>query len=209
MELKTNAAVRDFKTSQQDIALVKQIQSTGPEAKLPLLVASSSLYLIDANQPNATLKTLPAFATPTSNIIPSTKNTDLIYVYSSGDRNVSIISVSKAKTVALLVAQSNVKKFTLCADESVAAIVTENGAVELFVDPLALIPSAESTSSTAAGAKSRSRKNLAVVSLSPTSRVVVMRPAPPTKNSAPLTTKQNPNFVFPSKTHSSQKTTLT
>lgn len=188
--LKTNAAVRDFKTSQQDIALVKQIQSTGPEAKLPLLVASSSLYLIDANQPNATLKTLPAFATPTSNIIPSTKNTDLIYVYSSGDRNVSIISVSKAKTVALLVAQSNVKKFTLCADESVAAIVTENGAVELFVDPLALIPSAESTSSTAAGAKSRSRKNLAVVSLSPTSRVVVMRPAPPTKNSAPLTTKQ-------------------
>lgn len=184
--LKTKSALRDFKTSLQDISIVKHLAAIGSEVKSPLLTASSSLYLIDANQPNTVVKTLPAFATPATNILVSTQNSDLVYAYSSGERNVSIISISKAKTVGLLVAQSNVKNFTLCADESVAAVITENGTVEVFVDPLSSI----STESAATSTKSRSRKNMAVVSLNPTSRLVVMRPAAPTKNPAPLTVKQ-------------------
>lgn len=180
-DLANKTALRSFKAAQPDITLVKHVASIASnENKTPLLLASSSIYLIDANQPANARKSLPAFASPATQLIASATNADFVFAYSNSERNVSVISLSKEKPVALLVAQANVKKFVLSADESVAAIITENGTVEIFNSPLSL--EGVSTSSR--------RKSLAVASLTPTSSVIVTRPPPVTSSKKPLTTKQ-------------------
>lgn len=191
-DLNTKKLLTSFSSPVADVVAVKSVnyqeKSSFSVSSNPLLLASSSIFLTDLSDPSTVSKTIPAFASPISQIIASTLNTSLVFVSSKNERNVAIISLDKSKPVALLVAQANVKYFALSKDNSVAAIVTENGTVEIFPNPLEKVNNSDSKGTPS---KSSKRKSLAVVSVAPTLIITVSRPEPAlTKKQQQLTTKQ-------------------
>lgn len=171
-DLTLQKSIRSFAFSEPDVSFLQSVSSPSNG----LLIASNAVYLVDSNNPTAILKTFPSFIHQTSSII-SSSDPDIFFAASYSERNVGLISFSKEKTVGLLVAQSDVKQLVVNADSSAVCIVTEDGFVEIFADPLSSITDKISTTSS----KSKSRKAKAVSSIPSTTTIKLFRPGASTK----------------------------
>lgn len=172
--------LRSFSISERNVGLLHTI--TSPINGL--LLASNTVYLVDSNNPTAILKTFPSFLHPASQLV-SSANADIFFAASHSERNVGMISFSRDRTVGLLVAQSDVKQLVSNSDSSAVCVVTEDGFVEIFADPLSSIEKSSSTS------KSK-RKSHGISSLSSTTTIKVFRPSTAPKK--PLVKIQNAWF---------------
>ncbi|CAN6662669.1 U3 small nucleolar RNA-associated protein 5 [Trichomonascus vanleenenianus] len=125
---------KKFSSPKGDVRTVK----TGISSKeFPehVLVASSSVYLVDPADSGSVKKTFPGFTSPVSTIIPSSANPDLFLAASQSERNININSLSQGKSVGVLIAQSDVQVVALSEDESALAVITDDGSVEIFTNP--------------------------------------------------------------------------
>ena len=174
-DLTTQKSIRSFVFPESDVSLLHPVST--PNHTNGLLLASNTIYLVDSNNPQSISKTFPSFIHPTSSLIPSSKNPDILFASSHNERNVGILSYTKEKTVGLLVAQSDIKQLVVNSDSSAVCVVTEDGFVEVFSEPLDLI--ADKSSHTP---KSKSRKSQAVVSLPSTATIKIFRPSTQPKN---------------------------
>lgn len=158
--------LRSFAFPEPNVGLIQSVPANNG-----LLLASNTIYLADSNNPTGILKTFPSFVHPTSSIIPSTSNTDFFFASSKNERNVGVISLSKEKTVGLLVAHSNVQELVVNPDSSAVCAVTEDGFVEIFSEPLSTIAESASKKSSA-----KSRRAQATTSISSTTTIKISRP---------------------------------
>lgn len=102
-----------------------------------LLVGTHNVYLVDVFNKHV-VKTFPAHVQPLHTLFPLAEDPDLFVTAADGDRFANIYSISKNSTKAVLVAQSPIHNVVLALQDahSVAAVVVENGSLELFHDPL-------------------------------------------------------------------------
>lgn len=170
-DLMKQTAVRQFQSPEPDTRVIKVV------SKDRILVASTNIYLIDSSDPSESLQSFAGFVHPVSNIIISNTNSDVFICYSS-DRSISVMSISQNKTINLLIAQANIDSVILAQDDSYLAATTENGTVELFVDPLVLGLSAklENSSSNSVQSKKRQKSKSSVVSKKSDGEVKLVRP---------------------------------
>lgn len=157
--------LRSFAFSEPNVGLIQSVPANNG-----LFLASNTIYLVDSNNPTGILKTFPSFVHPTSTIIPST-NPDFFFASSKNERNVGVISLSKDKTVGLLVAQSNVQEIIVNSDNSAVCVVTEDGFVEIFSNPLSTIIESASKKSSL-----KSRRAQATTSIFSTTTIKISRP---------------------------------
>lgn len=179
-DLSLQKNIRSFMFGEPDVSFLHPVSNPASG----LLLASNTIYLVDANNPTTILKTFPSFLHPTSNIV-SSSNPDLFFAASHGERNVGMVSYSRNRTVGLLVAKSDVKQLVANADNSAVCVVTEDGFVELFSNPLSAVENS-------AASKPKSRKAQAVSSMTASTSIKVFRPS--TQPKKPLVKIQNAWF---------------
>uniref|UniRef100_A0A060SXM3 ARAD1A14014p n=1 Tax=Blastobotrys adeninivorans TaxID=409370 RepID=A0A060SXM3_BLAAD len=127
-------AINVFQSPEKNVHLVQPLPSS-PEFANQVLVASTSVHLVDTVQ-KSVVKSFPGgFAHPVSLIRLSNTNPDLFLAASNSERNISVISISQGKVISILTALSEVQSVALSADDSCLAVTTEDGTVELFADP--------------------------------------------------------------------------
>lgn len=139
-----------------------------------LLVGTHNVYLVDVFGKKI-VKTFPAHVQPISQILTVPGDEDLFLTSAEGDRFANIYSISKNSTKAVLVAESFIQQITLGVHDnsSVAAVVAENGSIELFQDPLNF---------EAAESSSKKRRQLAVQSKHSSASLKFARPAVEIRN---------------------------
>lgn len=159
---------KPFSTSEPDVRILQPISTKAyPDH---LLVASTNVYLVNPSQPAKTIKSLSGFVNPVTNMIQSTSNPDIVFTSSDNERNVNVVSLSKGKTIGILVAGSNVQSVVVSDNDDALAAVMDNGAVELFFKPV------ESFSGEQTMNGSNKRANSAVPTVKSASQFKIIRP---------------------------------
>lgn len=102
-----------------------------------LLIGTQNVYLVDVLG-KSIVKTFPAHIQPLVLIVPVPDDPDLFFTAAEGDRFANIYSISRNSARSVLVAQSAITQVDLgvSGDMSMAAVITENGIIEIFKDPL-------------------------------------------------------------------------
>ncbi|ODQ64757.1 NUC189-domain-containing protein [Nadsonia fulvescens var. elongata DSM 6958] len=100
-----------------------------------LLIASHTIYLVDPADASKPIAQFPGHVSQVHSIIPSNANSELFLTAADNDRFVNIYSINSQKNVGVLVAQSNIKSMTLSESDDSLAVVTEDGLVEIFINP--------------------------------------------------------------------------
>lgn len=127
-------AINVFQSPEKNVHLVQPLPSS-PEFANQVLVASTSVHLVDTVQ-KSVVKSFPGgFAHPVSLIKLSNTNPDLFLAASNSERNISVISISQGKVISILTTLSEVQSVALNGDDSCLAVTTEDGTVEVFADP--------------------------------------------------------------------------
>ncbi|ODV93774.1 hypothetical protein PACTADRAFT_45762 [Pachysolen tannophilus NRRL Y-2460] len=106
--------------------------------KVHLLVGSYNVYLVDLTKPTEILINFPGHIS-TIHTLLKLANHDLFLTSAGGDRFINIYSLTTKKIENVLVAQSNVASISF--DEfnknQLLTVVTEDGLIEVFKNPLA------------------------------------------------------------------------
>jgi U3 small nucleolar RNA-associated protein 5 len=169
-DLTKQSAVRQFNSPEPDTRVIRAV------SKDSILIASTNIYVIDLSDPSESSQSFAGFVRPVSRILLANTNSDIFVAYSR-DRNVSVTSISENKTTNLLVAQSNVESVTLAEDDSYLAVMTENGTVELFANPLVPGGSAKlDSNNNSIQPKKRQRSKSAVISRKSDAEIKITRP---------------------------------
>lgn len=168
-QLVQSFTINDLLESSESIS---RIATVSYNDKSHLLVGSHSVYLLDIEE-RQILKTFPAHVQPIDTIYPVPNNNDLFITSAVDDRFINLYSISKQNTQSVYVAQASVSDIALgIRDEntSVLVLLTENGTLEVFNNPL-------TTVSTNVHSKKKRRQQLSTVqSRSSNASVKLSRP---------------------------------
>jgi U3 small nucleolar RNA-associated protein 5 len=127
-----------FDSPEKDVRLIKPIEN---QTQGDLLLGSTNIQLIDSASPKKSVKSFPGFVHPVAKILQSTAKSDLFLAASQSERNVNINSTEKGNSIKILTAQSDIQEMCLSEDESALAVVTDDGMVEIFLNPLEVVSS--------------------------------------------------------------------
>lgn len=130
----------------QQLSLVELLDTTETVTKLStiiyneeptLLVGTHSVYMVDLVGRQVVAR-FPGHVQPIIAIVPAQHDPDLVLTAAEGDRFINVYSISKNTTRSVLVASSTIRQMTLAGttELSVVSVITENGSLEIFKDPL-------------------------------------------------------------------------
>lgn len=147
--------VRSY-TLMQQLSLSELLETTEKVNKLStilhkdqpaLLVGTHSVYVVDL-QNRQVAGRFPGHVEPIIAMIPAASDPDLVLTAAEGDRFINVYSVSKNATKSVLVAAATIRQMTLggSGSSSVVAVITENGSLEVFKDPLSADAQPQETS---------------------------------------------------------------
>lgn len=130
----------------QQLSLLELLDTTETVTKLStiiyneeptLLVGTHSVYLVDLVGKQVVAR-FPGHVQPIIAIVPAQSDPDLVLTAAEGDRFINVYSISKNTTRSVLVASSTIRQMTLAGttELSVVSVITENGSLEIFKDPL-------------------------------------------------------------------------
>lgn len=127
-----------FDSPEKDVRLIQPVEN---QKQGDLLLGSTNIQLIDSASPKKSVKSFPGFVHPVAKILQSASKSDLFLAASQSERNVNINSMEKGSSIKILTAQSDVQDICLSEDESALAVVTDDGMVEIFLNPLEVVSS--------------------------------------------------------------------
>ncbi|KAH3670468.1 hypothetical protein OGAPHI_000983 [Ogataea philodendri] len=147
-----------------------------------LLLGSHSTYLVDPVDNYSIVKTFPGHVSPIHTIL--SVHDGIIFTAAQGDRFINAISIDKASTLAVFVAEEPVVSLAFAEngfDMSILAATTESGAVEIFNAPLQKHDSSADTASSPF-----KRKKKVVNTHRSDAKLTVSRPASDLVESLPI-----------------------
>lgn len=115
---------------------VSKLSSVMYDNQPHLLIGTHNVYLVDVLD-RKIVKTFPAHVQPIISLQPVLGNEDLFLTAAEGDRFVNIYLIEKQATRAVLVAESAILHVTIGThgEQSIVAVIVENGSLELFHNP--------------------------------------------------------------------------
>lgn len=130
----------------QQFSLLELLETTEKIGKLAtilhndtpaLLVGTHSVYLVDLVT-RELIGSFPGHVQPIIALIPVESDSDLVLTAAEGDRFINVHSIRKNAPRSVLVTASTIRQMTLGGthDCSVVAVITENGSLEVFKNPL-------------------------------------------------------------------------
>lgn len=155
---------------------VSKILSVKYNGKAHLLVGTQNVYLVDPST-KSVVKTFHAHVLPIHTLLPVPGSKDLFLTAAEGDRFVNIYSFHSAPAKAVLVAEAAIEHVAVNQHDTVGSIltaVTENGAVEVFQNPLTFESNALATPEKS---KKKRKHTKAVLSKSSEATLKFGRPA--------------------------------
>ena len=159
-----------------DVEFIHKLSIITYSNKPHALFGSHSIYLVDLES-KSLVKTFPGHVQPINYIFPIPSNTDLFLTSAVGDRFINLYSIEKNSTKAVFVAANPVTNITIGEKDSKSVLValTETGSMEIFNNPFADSPQANSTPN-GVSKKKRRQQMAAVQSRSCNSTINLSRP---------------------------------
>ncbi|KAG7743231.1 hypothetical protein KL932_001972 [Ogataea haglerorum] len=159
-----------------------RLATTAYNGQPHLILCSHSTYLVNADDNFAVVKTLPGHVSPIHTVL--NYGDDIVFTAAQGDRFINAISISKATTVGVLVAEEPVLSIAMADNGfgmTILAATTESGAVEIFNSPL---KKQEKTAESASSPYKRKKKP--VNTQKSVAKITVARPASEVAENLPI-----------------------
>lgn len=135
-----------------------------------LFVATHSIHIVNIKGTEIA-RTLPAHVQPINSLYSVPENVDLVFTSAIGDRFVNLYSLTKGSPQAVFVASEPVRQiyFGDKGNNSILTVLTENGTVEIFNNPL------KTDGAIPVGKKKRRQQATMVQSRSPNASIKLVR----------------------------------
>lgn len=168
-DLTTDKQKVEFNSPEKEVRLIKPLNESVSQGG-DLLLASTNIQLVDSNSPKKIIKNYPGFVHPVGKIIQPTSRKDVFLASSQSDRNINVNSIENGNSVKILTGQSEIQDMILAQDDSALAAITDDGLVEIFLNPL------EVANQNNGSSKSSRRKSGGSQSVSSNIQISIQRP---------------------------------